>query len=81
VYDFDKARNDKYTIAPYIAPEEIVIPASVHETVANQRARQRRKLLRVAAQLIDSDDIPTGGDSTESDALPKFDYPSPETKE
>ena len=80
VYDFKKARADKYTPPHYVAPEEIEIPESVRETVADYRARQRRELLRVATRLIDSGDIPAGRESAENELLPKFDCPSTDTK-
>lgn len=80
VYDFQKARADKYTAPSYVAPEQIEVPESVQETLADQRAKQRRDLLRVATTLIDSDDIPAGREAAENVTLPTFEYPSTEEK-
>lgn len=78
VYDFKKARADKNTAPTYVAPEQIEVPESVEETLADQRAKQRRDLLRVATTLIDSDDIPAGPEVAENVTLPTFEYPSAE---
>lgn len=80
VYDFKKARDDKYAPPRYIAPEEIEVPEFVREGVTDQRAKQRRRLLRVAVKLIDSDDIPLASESSEGEPLPKFDYPPTEKR-
>ena len=74
VYDFKKARDDKYAPPRYIAPEEIEVPEFVREGITDQQAKQRRGLLRVAVKLIDSDDIPLASESSEDELLPKFDY-------
>lgn len=75
VYDFEKARSDKYTTPPYVAPEPIKVPEFVLETVVNRRAKRRRELMRVATGLIHSSDIPAARESAEEEVLPTFVYP------
>jgi hypothetical protein len=80
VYDFEQARTDKYVQKPYVAPEAVTIPEFVQEGIDDQRAKQRRALLRAAVALIDSGDIPASTNSTESEPLPAFDYLPSEEK-
>lgn len=76
VYDFEQARADKDIQTPYVTSEEITIPEFVQEVIDDQRARHRRELLRVAAVLIDSGDVPVAREPAEDEMLPRFDDPS-----
>lgn len=81
IHDFEQARRDRFTQAPYMAPAMIEsVPEDIRDALDSKVAADRRRLLKIAGSLVTSASIPADRELTEPEQPPKFEYPSSEEK-
>lgn len=81
IYDFQKARDQKFNLAPYVAPPLMErVPENIQEALQINNAERQRRTLKVARTVIESVDIPLKRELSEDEQPPTFEYPSNEEK-
>lgn len=81
IYDFQKARDQKFNLAPYVAPPLMErVPEDIQEALQIDAAERQRRTLKVANAVINSVNIPPERELNEDERPPTFEYPPSEEK-
>lgn len=81
VYDFQKARDQKFSPEPYVAPPLMErVPEDIQEALQIEAAERQRRTLKVVNAVIKSVDIPLKRELSDDEQPPTFEYPSSEEK-
>jgi hypothetical protein len=81
VYDFQKARDQKFSPEPYVAPPLMErVPEDIQEALQIDAAERQRRTLKVVNAVIKSVDIPPKRELSEDEQSPTFEYPPIEEK-
>lgn len=82
IYDFQKARDQKFNPEPYVVAPPLIerAPEDIQEMLQIDAAERRRRSLKIAVSLIKSMDIPASRELSESEQPPIFEYSPSEEK-